>query len=221
MLRRVLWLLLLLPWLTGGCTCALWQKNRLDAYNKPAPQPHLHLYQAVERHDVLAVYDEFSERDGSHQPRAYYLYLNDRRVEHGQKPWFVTTNLARQFPPVPILPKPPEPGTNAPDELYAVLSTNQIAFTLFSGPRPVSSHHLPHYPDAIGDVERVALTPLAVSVDTTLLELWLFCVAAANQDDPAFLDGHSGSHGHHGPHPHDTDQASTQTTSPTPGSPQK
>ena len=73
MLRRVLWLLLLLPWLTGGCTYALWQKNRLDAYNKPAPQPHLHLYQSAESQDVLAVYDECSERDGSHQMRALFF----------------------------------------------------------------------------------------------------------------------------------------------------
>ena len=155
---------------------------------------------------------EIFERDGSHQPRAYYLYLNDRRVEHGQKPWFVTTtNLARQYPPVPILPKPPEPGRNTPDELIRgdQYQPDRLHPVFRACDRSV---HITCPTIPIGDVERVALTPLAVS-DTTLLGLWLLCVAAANQDDPTFLDSHSGSHGHHGLiH---TIRIRPQTTSPT------
>ena len=171
-----------MPLFTGGCTYALWQPNRLDAFNQPAPTPHLQLFNAVKNQDLLVVYDEFSERSGSTTPRAYFLYKNNRRIDSQRSPIFVSTNLALNLPPVPVYENPPLPDTNSPDQLYAVQGTNFDTFTIYSGQRMVSSHGLPYYSDGVGDFERVLLTPFAVAVDVTIIGGVIFVVGWADSE---------------------------------------
>ncbi len=162
MQRMTLFVLLSVPLFTGGCTVALWQENSLDAYHKPALDPHLRLYHASERRDLLVVYDDFSERSGVTSTRAYFLYKNDWRIAEERKPFFVDTNLVLKFLPVPVYQNLPVPAANSSNQLCAVFIADTNNLTVYSGQRMVSSHCLPVYPDAVGNMERVALTPVAV-----------------------------------------------------------
>ena len=173
--RQPLIVALLLSFLAGGCaTDALWNKADLDAWNEPVQNADVHLYGAGGQTDFLVVYDEYSERNDSIRPRAYFLNENKKRVVRGQKPHFVSTRLARQLPPVPVFQTQPETGTNFPHILYAVLSTNRQSFALCSGGGK-NAYDLPTYNDGRGKIYRIALTPIAVVADITIIGGYLGC----------------------------------------------
>ena len=162
-------LLLLLPLLTGGCaTSALWNKTQLDAWNEPAERANLRLFDAGPRKDFLVVYDEYSERHDATRTRAFFLHQNEQLVAQGRKPDFVSAQLSREWPPVPVLPTPPLHGTNFSSALYAVVSTNQQSFAIFSGAAG-TNHDLPVYNDGWGRTDRIALTPVTVVADLTII----------------------------------------------------
>lgn len=52
--------------------------------------------------------------------------------------------------------------------IYAVCDTNQDIFVLFSGNHEIGSYDFPVYNDHWGNVERVALTPLALTADVSV-----------------------------------------------------
>lgn len=180
--RITLFILLSVPFFTGGCTVALWQENSLDAYHKPALDPYLRLYYASERKDLLVVYRDFSERRGVTSTRAYFLYKNDWRIAKERRPFFVDTNMALRFSPVPVYQNLPVPTPNSSNQLCAVFIADINSLTVYSGERVVSSHSLPVYPDAVGTVERVALTPAAVLVDVTIVG-GIICLVALAEDN--------------------------------------
>lgn len=51
---------------------------------------------------------------------------------------------------------------------YAVCDTNEQSFALFSGHHKIGSFNFPIYNDHWGNVEKVALTPVAVTADVTV-----------------------------------------------------
>ncbi len=160
-----LWLLLL----TGGCaTEALWNKAQLDAWNEPADNSKLQLFDASSQKDFLVIYEEYSERHDSTRTRAYFLNRNEKRVEQGRQPHFVSARWSHKLPPVPVSQTPPESGTNLPQSIYAVISTNTQSFTIYSSAQR-TSHDLPVYNDGWGRVDRIALTPVAVVADLTII----------------------------------------------------
>ncbi|HTV41397.1 MAG TPA: hypothetical protein VMF08_12520 [Candidatus Sulfotelmatobacter sp.] len=55
-----------------------------------------------------------------------------------------------------------------PFMLIAMCDTNQQSFALFSDNREIGSYDFPVYRDHWGNVEKVALTPLAVTADATV-----------------------------------------------------
>lgn len=162
-------LLLLLPLLSGGCmTSALWNKTELDAWNQPANPSHLKLFDASQRNDYLVVYDEYSERRDGTRVRAYFLNQNEPCVAQGRKPHFVSPKLAREWPPIPVLSQLPLESNQQPSVIYAVIATNQSSFAIFPG-GPATKHELPVYNDGWGRTERIALTPVAVVADLTIV----------------------------------------------------
>ena len=168
-------LLLLLPLLAGGCaTSALWNKTELDAWNQPANPAGLRLFDAGQQKDFLVVYDEYSERHDTNRTRAYFLNQNEKRVEQHRKPRFVNAQLAHDWPPIPVLQTLPPWSTNFSPACYAVLSTNQQAFAIFSGTCG-TNHDLPVYNDGWGKTSRIALTPVAVTADVTIVGGVLGC----------------------------------------------
>jgi hypothetical protein len=172
--RQLLTMALLLPLLTGGCaTNALWTRARLDAWNEPADNPRLQLFDASRQKDLLVVYDEYSERHDSTRTRAYFLNQNEKRVEQGRKPHFVSAQLSRELPPVPALQTLPLANTNFSPTVYAVISTNKQSFTIYSSEQR-TNHDMPVYNDGWGRTDRIALTPVAVVADLTIVGGFLF-----------------------------------------------
>jgi hypothetical protein len=158
---------LLLLMLGSGCTVALWQNPNLEAWNTPANDPHLHLFQAQPHGDILVVYDEYAERSGTAHTRAYWLNENEKLIENRRAPHFVHTNSVFCLPAVPVFPSPPD-RTPVP-ATYAMADISGQSFTLYSDNDPPASHDLPHYNDGKGKVEKFFLTPAAMTVDATLL----------------------------------------------------
>ena len=167
--RQLLTIALLLPLLTGGCaTHALWTKAQLDDWNEPATDSKLQLFDASRQKDFLVVYDEYSERHDSTRTRAYFLNQNEKRVEQGRKPWFVGAQLSRELPPVPVLTALPLANTNSPPAIFAIVSTNRQSFTIYRDEQR-TNHDLPVYNDGWGRTDRIALTPVAVVADLTIV----------------------------------------------------
>lgn len=155
--------------LVSGCvTKALWTNDNLEAWNEPANDANLRLFEGGTRSELLVVYDEYSERSGGIRARAYWLDKNERRLEERRMPDFVSTNVALQLSAVPVLERSPERARPAP-AFYAILRSNQQSFALYSGNSQISSHDLPEYNDGRGKVEKAALTPLAVTADLTIV----------------------------------------------------
>src|ERR1035438_8985566 len=163
--RQLLTIALLLPLLTSGCaTSTLWNKTQLDASNEPANNANLQLFDARKRKDFLVVYDEYSERHDSTHTRAYFLNQNQERVAQGQEPHFVSTRLSRKMPPVPMFQTLPATDTNFSQMVFAIISTNKQSFTIYSG-KENTDYNLPVYNDGWGQIDRIALTPIAVTAD--------------------------------------------------------
>ena len=175
MQQEPLRLVLLLTLLTGGCaTDALWNKTDLDAWNEPAQNTDVHLFDARHEKDFLVVYNEYSERHDSVRPRAYLLNRNQERVAQGQKPHFVSTRYSRDLPPVQTFQTATEADTNFPQTIYAVLSSNQHSFTIYSSGEK-NDYGLAVYNDGRGRIDRIALTPVAVTADITIIGGFLGC----------------------------------------------
>jgi len=166
---------LLLPLLTGGCaTDALWNRTDLDAWNEPAQTTNVRLFDAGHKKDFLAVYDEYSERHDSVRTRAYFLNQNQKRIAQGQKPHFVSTRLSHKLSPVQIFQTLPESETNFSQTIYAVISSNRQSFTIYSG-NGKADYSLAVYNDGRGQIYRMALTPVALSTDLTIIGGYLGC----------------------------------------------
>ena len=173
--RQPLTIALLLTLLTGGCaTDALWNKTDLDAWNEPAPNTDVHLFDARHKKDFLVVYNEYSERHDSVRPRAYFLNRNQDRVAQGRKPHFVSTRYSRDLAPVQTFQTATEANRNFPQTIYAVISSNRQSFTIYSGDVK-TDHSLAVYNDGRGRIDRIALTPVAVTADLTIVGGFLGC----------------------------------------------
>ncbi|HSY19969.1 MAG TPA: hypothetical protein VK815_16615 [Candidatus Acidoferrales bacterium] len=183
-MRRKLQILVLLPLLTGGCmTHKLWTENTLDNWNEPATPANLRVFNAEARKDFLVVYDEHSERHSSIHTRAYFLNENLGRLAEKRAPHFVSAGLAANFAALPFGHEFMPGGSNTPAGPFVVISvTNTDSFTLFFKNGESGEYQLPIYSDGIGNYERVALTPMTVAVDATIVGgvagcLWLYCEA--------------------------------------------
>ena len=169
-------LLLLVPLVFGsGCaTHALLTEVSLDAWNEPAAQPNLRLYRAERKNDVLVVYDEYRERLDTIRTRAYLLDRNLPQVQSRERPQFVRTNLLKALPPVPILQPSILQDTPSAEKFYAIAPSEGTGFRLFLASQEVSSNELPVYNDGLGKVARVALTPISVLADVTIIGGFIF-----------------------------------------------
>jgi len=167
--KVALFSLLLLP-LAGGCvTKCLWDNGRLDACKEPADNPNLRLFEAKSQTNLLVIYDEFSERTEAVHTRAYWVNENETLIHKGMHPHFTGTNSMRNLPVVPVSYAPIPAGINLPPALCAVVATNKQSFTLYLANRATASHDLPVYNDGKGRLERIALTPVAVAADLTIV----------------------------------------------------
>jgi hypothetical protein len=166
--------LLLLTFGSGCATRALWNNGNLEAFKEPASNVSLRLFDAKRQNDLLVVYDEYSERSDKIHTRAYWLNENEMLVNQRRAPHFVNTNLMRNLPSVPVFYASAPSKTNLTRIFYAIVATNQQSFTFYSGNREISSYDLPFYNDGKGRVEKIALTPVAVTADLTIVGGYVF-----------------------------------------------
>jgi hypothetical protein len=163
--------------LGNGCvTHALWDNDKLEAWNEPAPNPNLRIFASNPRGDMLVVYDESAGRSGITHTRAFWLNENEKSLEQGHSPHFISTNAVSSLTPIPVIPI----ATNHidyPPPPYARIEFDQHSFTLFlAGQDQAGPYNLPVYNDGKGKVEKLALTPLANVADATLVAGFLGCL---------------------------------------------
>ena len=162
----------LLPLFTGCAsyplTYSLWSEDGgMARYGTPAFRPNLQLYQSSQPNDILVQYDELPERSDTIRRRAYFLYANLARMENRRKPRFVDPARVFLLQPIPVIQA--GAATNfPPTTLYAVASTNSIYFTLHAADGTQIQFPLPAYVDGTTTVQRLLLTPAAVTVDVII-----------------------------------------------------
>jgi hypothetical protein len=161
--------LLLLAFGSGCATHALWTTANLDAYKEPVATSNLRLFDAKKENDLLVVYNEYSERNDTVSIRAYLLNQSEERIKQNKRPYFVSVKLTNSLPSIPVFHAPVESSTTFSQTLYAITSTNNQSFMLYSGNHEIGSHDLPVYNDGKGNIERAALTPVSVVADITIV----------------------------------------------------
>jgi hypothetical protein len=153
---------------TGCVTPKLWENNTFARSYAPADPPNLHLYYSTNRQDILVVYNEVNESDGTVRPRCYWLGQDMLLANPARKPHFVPVTTARGLIPIPIS----ESATNAvpPNALgfCAIAGRDDNFFTLCSCNGPPDPYELPAYRDHSQRVKQVMLTPAALGVDTVV-----------------------------------------------------
>jgi hypothetical protein len=170
-------MLLLLPLLAGGCvTHKLWTESALDSWNEPAPALGLQLFRDPPHRRVLVVYGEYSERREKIRERAYFVDEDQKPAANPFTPKFVNPKISRNLAPVAVFPELP---TNPPEAFFAVADTNSPGFMLCSGNVKTGPYPLPVYDDGTGRLKRIALTPVAATIDLTIVGgaagvLWLY-----------------------------------------------
>jgi hypothetical protein len=161
---------LLLALACGGCmTSALWQNDDLEAWRQPANKPNLQLFEGNSQTNLLVFYDECSERNNLVHTRAYWEKENQSKLDRKVRPRFAPFSSKDHLPSVPVFYDPIPAGTKLPPGLCAVVATNGQSFTLFNDNFAIGSHSLPVYNDGKGRTEKIALTPLAVTADATIV----------------------------------------------------
>jgi hypothetical protein len=145
----------------------LWDRDNWDPNSHPAHNPDVRLFDSRQRKDLLVIYEEQRNHRRT-EPRAYWLYENQYLVEREHRPAFVRTNMAIGLTPVSVFTGTNAVATNSPETLSAVM-TSHYEFSLYSGAQEVSSHRLPFYDDGRQTAARVALTPLALVADATVI----------------------------------------------------
>jgi hypothetical protein len=160
---------LLLALAGGGCaTHALWENDGLEACKEPADKINLRLFEGPQT-NLLVVYDEGSERNNSIHTRAYWLAENQSFVEQHKHPDFAPFDPKKHLPSIRVYYHPIPPQVTFPAGLFAVVATDKHSFTLYKGTQAVGSYELPVYNDGKGRVEKIALTPLAVTADISIV----------------------------------------------------
>lgn len=160
---------LLLVFAPGCATKALWENGRWDALKEPSDRLNLRIFEATSSTNFLVIYNEYSERSGAVHPRAYWLKENQSLLEQGRSPRFTPPGSTGHLTPVPVYYDPVPVGMTLPARLCAVVATNKQSFTFYQAGRALDLHDLPVYDDGKGQVEKIALTPLAVAADLTVV----------------------------------------------------
>ena len=176
MRRKLHILLALVPLLAGGCmTHKMWTEGKLDEWNEPAAQVNLRVFDAEAKKDFLVVYDERSDRHDTIQTRAFFLNQNLERLNEKRAPRFVDPGMTTRFTALPLWYGSAFVESNAPARPFVLAGTNSESFTLCLTDGQPEKYHLPVYADNIGDYERVALTPVTVTLDLTIIGGFLGC----------------------------------------------
>ncbi len=158
-------------------------------YVVPSPVPKLSLSQTPK--GILVQYDAEYERNGNIERRAYLLEPNLTRQTHGTPPIFINPSKAGPQTAIPILAH--LPIDKPPPDIYAVCSTNLTTFTIYRHGAVLGPCDLPVCKDHQLTAARLALTPLAVVADASIVGGVIYCAAQGDgQIWPLSYSDHSG-----------------------------
>ena len=172
------WLLVgwLIPFITGCSDMAdytltghLWDETGGANHSEPAPYPNMRLYQAADHKDFLVLYDEVHMNDVVIKRRAYLLKTNEKRIEAGRRPHFLSAPDTASLQAVTILTNSAAETNVVPAAgLVAVLQPDQRHFTLVSNGGEIGVFYLPAYVNQGDRAWRVAATPFTVTADVAI-----------------------------------------------------
>jgi len=103
---------------------------------------------------------------------AYWLAEKAARLQAQRNPRFVTAQHDADLSPIPEIEARPVDGDASNGHHCAIISNQD--FVLYSGQTKIGSYELPVYADASGGVKQVAITPIAVAADLTIVGGVLF-----------------------------------------------
>ncbi|HEY6229116.1 MAG TPA: hypothetical protein VI282_18510 [Verrucomicrobiae bacterium] len=159
-------------WTSGCATSALWEEGRFARFHQPAKPSNLELFKGKEQR-VLVVYDEENEETGKRRRRAYWAETKILPPENPFRPEYVAIKRKKRLAPIPI-------GTIPGPNDYSAVATNDMkGFVLYRDGRDLAVYDLPVYEDRSARTKQVALTPLAIVADLTIIGGVLFVYAAA------------------------------------------
>jgi len=168
-LMRWMLLLLAVAAVPGCATHALWADADLGTWHEPSTNSNLRIFRSRQAGDLVVLYQESIEPHDVRRIRAYLLHHNQNRIDRQKQPEFLKIDSIRGLEPVPVYSATNAAAASPKLPLYAILSTNKVWFTLYSGAAEVGSYSLPVYRDGRGKMERIALTPLAATADATIV----------------------------------------------------
>jgi len=162
--------------LNGCATISVWQG--MNVTKEPALPTRLEVYHSETKHDFLIAYDEF--RGTAHEPRrrAYWLRENATNISHNHKPHFVPINQASSLSAVPVFETFAN-ARSATNAHFVLLGPNGYTFKLCDEPGAsdvfgeikdeIKSNELPSYVSSAGRALQIALTPVAVAADVSIV----------------------------------------------------
>jgi hypothetical protein len=151
-------------------TYRLWEDGELTSFSEPAPEPHLALFEATNRADVVVEYDALSEKHDAVRRRAYYLGANQERILAGKRPKWTKTPPPQEMTAIPVRAAP-FIGTDArPDRgPWAVMTRDNKSFDFYTHAGAADSFDLPVFRESSNLPTRVVLTPFAVAGDAVMV----------------------------------------------------
>jgi hypothetical protein len=155
-----------LPILLGsGCvTGKVWESEKLTVFREAAKPSRLEVRLDERKKDYLVSYDETADNADSIMRRSYYLHANLERTSDVKKPFFADRLVVEELLATsPLASSPGEGGAR-----YISISANDT-FTIHDGARADGPHSLPVYKSRNGTITKIALTPLAVVADVTVV----------------------------------------------------
>ena len=141
-------------------------------FHQPAKPSNLELFKGQQQ-KVLVVYDEENEETGKRRRKAYWAETNAPPPENPFRPEYVATKRKRRLA---VIPTGAAPG---PNDYSAVATNDTRAFILYRDGKQLAVYDLPVYEDRSARTKQIALTPVAVVADITIVGGILFFYWAA------------------------------------------
>ncbi|KAF0175213.1 MAG: Uncharacterized protein FD161_3361 [Limisphaerales bacterium] len=155
-------------------THKLWSDPSLTDHYEPAGTRAVKSFQRPPSPRLLVSYDERCEKDSSVRRRAFFLPDSAKSLARQRKPGFTNPAPGADWIEVPVIIHG-EPAPAAP--LYLALAADHKCFTIVRDGVADGPHRLPTYVDQRSTAFRVAMTPVAVAADVTVVALWCGVVA--------------------------------------------
>ena len=157
--------------LTGCMTHGLWSGELVESFHEPSVPSNLALFGSFGTKEIIVQYDESSPWRDRVTRRTYLLQENWRLIQARRKPRFAPATITTNAAPIPIFSGIDAAANSAASNaIFAVAPTPGNLFTIFrTGADPDGPYQLPGYRGPTGNLKLIALTPLAVTADASIV----------------------------------------------------